>query len=92
MKLFNQWKNTVSAVKWFNSLKDKHLMKFVMFDIKDFYPSATRDSEYILYIFRNVVLMLYITQGNHYFFMVPIPGLRNNEVCLMSYIFQKKSN
>ena len=47
MKLFNQWKNTVSAVKWFNSLKDKHLMKFVMFDIKDFYPSATRDSEYI---------------------------------------------
>ena len=48
MKLFqatkiNQWKNTVSAIKWFNSLKDKHLMKFVMFDIKDFYPSITQD-------------------------------------------------
>ena len=48
MKLFettkmSQWKNTVNAVKWFNSLKDKHLMKFVMFDIKDFYPSVTQN-------------------------------------------------
>ena len=48
MKLFettktNQWKNTVSAIKWFNSLKDKHLMKFAMFDIKEFYPSETQD-------------------------------------------------
>ena len=48
MKLFettkiNQWKNTVGAIKWFNSLKDKHQMKFVMFDIKDFYPSITQD-------------------------------------------------
>ena len=46
MKLFEeikQWKNTVSAVKWFNSLEDKHLIKFVMFDIKDFYPSITQD-------------------------------------------------
>ena len=48
MKLFettkiNQWKNTVSAIEWFNSLKDKHLMKFFMFDIKDFYPSITQD-------------------------------------------------
>ena len=47
MKLFettkiNQWKNTVGAIKWFNSLKDKHQMKFVMFDIKDFYPSITQ--------------------------------------------------
>ena len=39
----NQWKSTVSAIKWFNSLKEKHLMKFVMFDIKDFYPSITQD-------------------------------------------------
>ena len=44
MKLFqatkiSQWKNTVSTIKWFNSLKDKHLIKFVTFDIKDFYPS-----------------------------------------------------
>ena len=35
------------------------------------------------YIFRNVILMLYTTQGNHYFLMAPIPALRNKEVCLM---------
>ena len=39
----NQWKNTVSAIKWFNSQKDKHLMTFVMFDMKDFYPSIIPD-------------------------------------------------
>ena len=48
MKLFqatemNQWKNTVITINWFNSLKDKHLMKFVMFDNKDFYPSIMQD-------------------------------------------------
>ena len=48
MKLFeankiNQSKNTGSAIKWFNSLKDQHLMKFVMFDIKDYYPSIAPD-------------------------------------------------
>ena len=48
MKLFqatkmNQLKNTVSAIKWFHSLKDKHLMKIVIFDIEDFYPSMTQD-------------------------------------------------
>ena len=48
MKLFqatkiNQWKNRVSAIKWFNSLKVKHLMKLVMCDIKDFYVSIMQD-------------------------------------------------
>ena len=48
MKLFeatkiNQCKNTVSAIKWINSLKDKRLMKFFMFHIKDFHPSITQD-------------------------------------------------
>ena len=47
MKLFqvtkiNQWRNMVSAIKWFKSLKDKDLMEFVMRDIKDFYPSITQ--------------------------------------------------
>ena len=27
---------------WFNSLKDKYLIKFVMFDMKDIYPSITQ--------------------------------------------------
>ena len=39
----NQCKNTVSAIKWINSLNNKDLMKFVMFDIKDFCPSITQD-------------------------------------------------
>ena len=48
MKLFqetkiNQWKNMVSAIKWFNSLRDKHLMKFVTFGIKNFNPSIMQD-------------------------------------------------
>ena len=95
MKLFettkiSQWKNTVSAIKWFNSLKDKHLMKFVMFDIKDFYPSITQDllnkvlnfaSEYI-YISKSDIDVI-IMQGNHYCLMAFVPGLRNKEVCLM---------
>ena len=47
MKLFQatkikQWKNTASATRRFNSLKDKHLMKFVMSNIKDFCPSITQ--------------------------------------------------
>ena len=48
MKLFkatkiNQWKNTVSAIKWLNLLKDKHLMKFFKFNINNFYLSITQD-------------------------------------------------
>ena len=39
----NQWKNTVSVIKWFNSLKDKHLRKLVTFDIKDLYLFLTQD-------------------------------------------------
>ena len=39
----NQRKYTVGAIKWFNLLKDKHLLNFVMFYIKDFYPSITQD-------------------------------------------------
>ena len=32
----DQWKTTVSTIKWFNLRKDKHLMKLVVFYIKDF--------------------------------------------------------
>ena len=39
----NQRKNRASVIKCFNSLKYKHLMKFVMFDVDDFYPSITED-------------------------------------------------
>ena len=35
----NQWKNTEDVIDWFKSLNDKQLCKFVIFDIKDVYPS-----------------------------------------------------
>ena len=35
----NHWKNTEKVIGWFKSIKDKQHCKFVIFDIKDFYPS-----------------------------------------------------
>ena len=37
----NQWKNTSSVLKWFNSLQNKELLSFICFDVCDFYPSIT---------------------------------------------------
>ena len=39
----NQWKNTQNVIEWFKNIPDKHLYKFIMFDIKDFYPSITQE-------------------------------------------------
>ena len=38
----NQWKNTEDVIDWFKSINQKKLSKFVIFDIKDFYPSTKR--------------------------------------------------
>jgi len=35
----NQWKNTTDVINWFINIKEKNLCKFMIFDIKDFYPS-----------------------------------------------------
>ena len=35
----NKWKNTVSLINYFKNIPNKHLYKFLMFDIRDFYPS-----------------------------------------------------
>ena len=35
----NQWKKTDVVLDWFKQIKNKHLYKFAMFDIKEFYPS-----------------------------------------------------
>ena len=37
----NQWKNTQSVVDWFKNLKNKKRLKFVVFDIENFYPSIS---------------------------------------------------
>ena len=35
----NQWKNTEDAIDCFKSINEKQFRKFVIFDMKDFYPS-----------------------------------------------------
>ena len=35
----DQWKNTEDVIDWFKSINEKQHCKFVIFDIKDFYPS-----------------------------------------------------
>ena len=35
----NQWKNTQNVIEWFMKIEQKSKCKFIMFDIKDFYPS-----------------------------------------------------
>ena len=35
----NQWKNRASVIEWFKRIEQNHLYKFIMFDIKDLYPS-----------------------------------------------------
>ena len=35
----NQWISTKEVIEWFKSIPDKQKHKFVVFDIKDFYPS-----------------------------------------------------
>ena len=38
----NHWKNTNTVIEWFKQIPDKKQQKFVMFDIKDFYPSISK--------------------------------------------------
>ena len=35
----NEWKNTASVINWFKKIESKSSHQFLMFDIKDFYPS-----------------------------------------------------
>ena len=35
----NQWKNTQNVIEWFMRIEEKSKYKFLVFDIKDFYPS-----------------------------------------------------
>ena len=39
----NQWKNTSSVIKWFNSIDDRVKHNFICFDIVEFYPSISQD-------------------------------------------------
>ena len=37
----NQWRNTDAVIDLFKGIRNKHFCKFVIFDIKEFYPSIT---------------------------------------------------
>ena len=39
----NQWKNTKEYINWFKRIDNKQHCKFIMFDIKDFYPSISKE-------------------------------------------------
>ena len=39
----NQWKNTQEVINWFEGIDNKQHYKFIMFDIKDFYPSILKE-------------------------------------------------
>ena len=39
----NQWRNTDTVIFWFKGIRNKHLCKFVVFGIKEFYPNITEN-------------------------------------------------
>ena len=39
----NQWRNTDSVIKWFNTLHNKSARSFISFDVVDFYPSISEE-------------------------------------------------
>ena len=39
----DQWRNTDTVFDWFKIIRNKHLCKFVVFDIRGFYPSITEN-------------------------------------------------
>ena len=86
----NQWKNTASVIEWFKRIEQKHLYKFIMFDIKDFYPSIQEEllnkglrftQEYIDITSKVREYNIYYARnkiftmlGNHYFLMEATHG------------------
>ena len=39
----NQWRNKDTVIFWFKGIRNKHLCKFVVFGIKEFYPYITEN-------------------------------------------------
>ena len=42
----NQWGNTARLINWFKHLSDKHRLKFIKFNIGEFYPSILENLLY----------------------------------------------
>ena len=39
----SQWKNSTEVKTWFQKLKQKHTLYFLMFDVDNYYPSITEE-------------------------------------------------
>ena len=39
----NQWKDTSSVIEWFNNFDNKERLSFMIYDIKSFYPSISKN-------------------------------------------------
>ena len=77
----NQWKDTKEVIEWFKNITNKEKQKFIAFDIKDFYPTITKDlltkclkfAEEKVQIF-NDDKKLYIMQESLYCLMKKVRG------------------
>ena len=70
----NQWRNTSTAIKWFENLQNKQNRRFIKFDMADFYPSIAehlleRSIEYAKRLLRLNIKhsKLYYLLANHYY-------------------------
>ena len=80
----NQWRNTDTVIDWFKSIRNKHLCKFIIFDIREFYPSITENllkkaltfAEAHTHFFQMMTKQLFTAQENHYSLPISKVGLR----------------
>ena len=73
----NQWRNKDTVIFWFKGIRNKHLCKFVVFGIKEFYPYITENllkkaltfvkahTHTHTHIFQMMKMQLLNTQENH---------------------------
>ena len=87
----NRRRNTDTVIDWFKGIRNKNLCKFVIFDIKEFYPSITENllrkvltfAEAHTHFFQITTKQLFTTQENHYSLTIRKLGLRETVDHLM---------
>ena len=87
---FNQLKNTQNVIDWFHEIPNKKVHKFIVFDIKEFYPSIKEQLLKEALDFANTYInipendkRLSTMQENHCCLRSSKPGLRRRVDCLM---------
>ena len=82
--------NTERIINWFKNIPNKHLYKFLMFDLKDFYPSikekllwdAIRFAKLYISI-TNKTLKQYFMQENPFYITTRKRGSKKEKATLM---------